>query len=266
MNKLFPFLAFSILLLVPVGTQNAFSEPDNTHVILDVFQNGFSELTINDPDGIASIVRVDFDTTFQGCSTNVSPFGVLVPREIIVTDCQNPPDVTTWLITSRDVTCVSGSCLLDNPTIIVNTDKSCYVKLDTVTVFGSVSEVIPDDLVILTFVSSIGNLVAISQLEAAPDGSYTVSVLIDGPLWSPEGTYIVKAEWILNTGPQASVILANAETAFLKLNSMCPQLVGGELIPIETTSLLLAGTQTFSWMIPVIVSAVGIGIVIARKL
>jgi len=41
--------------------------------------------------------------------------------------------------------------------------------------------------------------------------------------------------------------------------------VGGEIIPIDTTALLLAGAQSFSWMIPVIVSAIGIGIVIARK-
>jgi len=42
--------------------------------------------------------------------------------------------------------------------------------------------------------------------------------------------------------------------------------VGGKLIPIETTSLLLAGAQmTASWMIPVIVSAVGIGLVFVRK-
>jgi len=42
--------------------------------------------------------------------------------------------------------------------------------------------------------------------------------------------------------------------------------VGGELIPIDTTSLLLAGTYSnAAWMIPAIVSAIGIGIVIARK-
>ena len=42
--------------------------------------------------------------------------------------------------------------------------------------------------------------------------------------------------------------------------------VGGELIPIETTSLLLAGAQTFSWMIPVVLSAIGIGLfVVSRK-
>jgi len=44
------------------------------------------------------------------------------------------------------------------------------------------------------------------------------------------------------------------------------QTVGGELIPLDTTSLILAGTQmNAAWMIPVIVSAIGIGIVIARK-
>jgi len=42
--------------------------------------------------------------------------------------------------------------------------------------------------------------------------------------------------------------------------------VGGEFIGIETTSVLAAGTQyTAAWMIPVIISAIGIGIVFARK-
>ncbi len=42
--------------------------------------------------------------------------------------------------------------------------------------------------------------------------------------------------------------------------------VGGEIIPLDSTMVLIAGTQmTAAWMIPVIVSAIGIGIVIARK-
>ena len=148
------------MLLVPVGAQKVFAEPGNTEIILDQFFNGFSELTINDPDGIAQIERVDFDLTFHGCSTNVSPFGVLVPRNIIVRDCQDPRDVTTWLITETDVTCVSGSCLPDLP----------------------------------------------------------------------------------------------------------PTIVGGKLIPIETTSLILAGAQSFSWMIPVVLTGIGIGLfVVSRK-
>jgi len=42
--------------------------------------------------------------------------------------------------------------------------------------------------------------------------------------------------------------------------------VGGDLIPLDTTMVLVAGTHSAAaWMIPVIVSAIGIGIVIARK-
>ena len=42
--------------------------------------------------------------------------------------------------------------------------------------------------------------------------------------------------------------------------------VGGYIVPVESTPVVLAGAQmSASWMIPVIVSAIGIGIVIARK-
>jgi len=45
-----------------------------------------------------------------------------------------------------------------------------------------------------------------------------------------------------------------------------PVVVGGEFLPIETTSLLLTSAQTFSWMIPVVLSVVGIGLfVVSRK-
>ena len=39
----------------------------------------------------------------------------------------------------------------------------------------------------------------------------------------------------------------------------------GEIIPIETASLLLANTQTFSWMIPVTLSVLRIGLFVFRK-
>jgi len=45
----------------------------------------------------------------------------------------------------------------------------------------------------------------------------------------------------------------------------CPK-VGGEFIPVDTSALLVAGAQmNAAWMIPVIVSGIGIAIVIARK-
>jgi len=43
--------------------------------------------------------------------------------------------------------------------------------------------------------------------------------------------------------------------------------IGGELIPLDNTSLLVAGSQlTAAWLIPVVVTALGIAIFIARKL
>jgi len=42
--------------------------------------------------------------------------------------------------------------------------------------------------------------------------------------------------------------------------------IGGKIIPIDATSLLLANTQSFSWMIPVVLSVLGIGLfVVSRK-
>jgi len=42
--------------------------------------------------------------------------------------------------------------------------------------------------------------------------------------------------------------------------------VGGVIVPLENTSLLVAGAQSFSWMIPVVLSVLGIGLfVVSRK-
>jgi len=41
--------------------------------------------------------------------------------------------------------------------------------------------------------------------------------------------------------------------------------VGGEFLQLDTTSLLLAGAQSFSWMIPVVLSVLGIGLFVFRK-
>ncbi len=50
------------------------------------------------------------------------------------------------------------------------------------------------------------------------------------------------------------------------VTSVDPIGVGGEIIPIESTSLILAGAQTFSWMIPVVLSVLGIGMfIVSRK-
>jgi len=76
---------------------------------------------------------------------------------------------------------------------------------------------------------------------------------------------------VQNGGTLPSTILIQPGGTFETISSICPNGgnggIGGKLLPIDTTALLLAGMQTnLAWIIPVIVSAVGFGIVILRKL
>ena len=58
-----------------------------------------------------------------------------------------------------------------------------------------------------------------------------------------------------------------AHTNGLSLISLTQNgVVGGDLLPIGSTALILAGAQSFSWMIPVLLSGIGIGLfVVSRK-
>ena len=63
-----------------------------------------------------------------------------------------------------------------------------------------------------------------------------------------------------------NVFAANDRDIAFSLTGHPTNVVGGELLPIETTSLILAGAQSFSWMIPVVLSVLGIGLfVVSRK-
>ncbi len=62
--------------------------------------------------------------------------------------------------------------------------------------------------------------------------------------------------------------MRNTEISSMQNNVfvMPSSVVGGHMIPVDTTSLMLAGAQyTAVWLIPVLVSAIGFGIVILRK-
>jgi len=61
----------------------------------------------------------------------------------------------------------------------------------------------------------------------------------------------------VNNPPSTGSIIVSEGFAFV---------VGGTSIPINTTTLLLAGASLNVWMIPVILSAAGFGILIARKI
>ena len=109
-------------------------------------------------------------------------------------------------------------------------------------------------------------------------GSYIVEFVLkagfDG--FSPEDAALddtIDSDADVNTGKTGIITVTSGQggttvdAGMIQVNGEpSPQPVGGTLIPIETTSLILAGTQmTAVWMIPIIVAGIGFAIVIARK-
>ena len=116
MNKWLVAIAFSVLLLVPVGTQSVFANPGNT--VVEFSGPGLvpntSNYLISDPDGIERIDIVSGGFFALGCPTTpvlLTRPNPSLPDSIIVEDCEPDGDVTTWELTTTGVTCVEGSCL-----------------------------------------------------------------------------------------------------------------------------------------------------------
>jgi len=97
------------------------------------------------------------------------------------------------------------------------------------------------------------------------------------PNWSPDGTKIVfdtrrdignREIYVMNADGINPTSLTNTpgDTESRPHWQPVSVLIGGTLLPIDSTSLILAGAQmTTAWLIPVIIAGIGIAIVIARK-
>jgi len=88
-----------------------------------------------------------------------------------------------------------------------------------------------------------------------------------GNTWTPQSSGTNMVLLSVEFADANTVYISGAVGTILKASLPLQKIpVGGELLPIETTSLLLASAQSFSWMIPVILSGIGIGLfVVSRK-
>jgi len=87
---------------------------------------------------------------------------------------------------------------------------------------------------------------------------WATTSLPPGNVWSQSS---VSDMWFQLTG---DIIIVDEFCDIFPDDPKCK--VGGEFLPIDSTSLLVAGAQTFSWMIPVVLSILGIGLfVVSRK-
>ena len=78
--------------------------------------------------------------------------------------------------------------------ITVQTDDNNYDEGDTIVVSGKVSTVVNGVDVVLQLFRE-GNMLEIAQIKVAQDGTFSHTILAEGPLWANAGTVIVRASY-----------------------------------------------------------------------
>ncbi len=78
--------------------------------------------------------------------------------------------------------------------ISIQTDDQNYDEGDTVVISGQVTTIIGSTPITLQLFTE-GNLVEIAQITVAQDGTYSHTVLAEGPLWKKQGQYIARVSY-----------------------------------------------------------------------
>ncbi len=150
-----------------------------------------------------------------------------------------------------------------------NADVNNGPEPDCVVIVPNFIDPLPLKLIHIT--TDFAEVVAIDCFD--DDGSNGV-IIVAGSRDSqiPNGDGFIE-EWRCEPNPDTEDIffrLTTNEVSNIEIHTVSKDVpprppVGGGIIPIEQTSLLLAGAQTFSWMIPVVLSVLGIGLFVFRK-
>ncbi|MGI0057679.1 MAG: PEFG-CTERM sorting domain-containing protein [Nitrosarchaeum sp.] len=77
--------------------------------------------------------------------------------------------------------------------ISVETDANSYNEGETIVISGKVKIIIVDTPIIIEILNQDNTVVYVNQITVAEDGTYSDTVIAEGPLWSKAGGYTVKA-------------------------------------------------------------------------
>jgi len=91
----------------------------------------------------------------------------------------------------------TGTVFAQESLITLQTDDNSYVEGDIVVVSGKIITVIKDEPVTLQLFLE-GSLVDIAQITVAQDGSYSHTIIAEGPLWTKIGNYLVRVSYYGN--------------------------------------------------------------------
>ncbi len=88
----------------------------------------------------------------------------------------------------------TGTVFAQEAIINVQTDDNSYDEGDIVTISGNVTTVIGETPITLQLFIE-GSLVDIAQITVAQDGSYSHTIIAEGPLWKKIGNYLVRVSY-----------------------------------------------------------------------
>jgi len=113
------------------------------------------------------------------------------------------------------------------------------------------------------------NANVLTQVARSPTGELD-ALGVDpatGIIWVSRTTFQGLGEEVNTIDPAGNrVVVGSGVRNVADLDFLPCPVIGGEFLSIDNTALLLAGTQSFSWMIPVVLSVLGIGLfVVSRK-
>jgi len=277
LNKLIPLLAFSILLLVPVGAQNAFG-PIAIPNLLEA-RIGANE---SPPEGEGLLPlgtnfdlvlsRVTFATSITMQSVGQSNYQFPGNPSDVVNGQSFPVDRffdVFFEITIEDIDPINEGLSVDKfeRVLTVTSTETCVADTSKPN-FGCIEQLrqlsIPSfDIPLVVDLDRDGNLDIINW-DSFEFNNFCCPMIDTAPLGEYKITTVYTAITPGNVNPSFSIPLSG--TIAISEEIFFPEIIGGEIIPLETTSLILAGAQTFSWMIPVVLSVLGIGLfVVSRK-
>jgi len=245
LKKLLPLIAFSILLLLPVGTQNIFADPE-------IFDNGAPNNLVGQENTVA-IVADDFQVTQDVFLTDVHFFNFEDPNFV------SPP--TPWDGTLEYFIYNDNAGMPANPPFESGIGQNIQ-KMNIGVGFPTRPNAIHYE-----YSFDLENPI---QLQAGV--KYWIGLHLandfttfDHIYWEATSTGFGSNGVTTLTGNNGNPPWVNTGVNFAFSLTGAEIFVGGEYFTLDTTALLLAGIQTnLAWIIPVL-SAAGIGAFILRK-
>jgi len=240
LNKLVPMVAFSVLLLVPIGLDNAFAatiEIKDQATCQALGGNFFGTPGVSVCFFGSFTVDADDTLNIENLVVQIGSGGFTNSGNVVLVGGSETNSGTLNLI--------QGASLVNECDATITAQGGDGLNSGSILAAAQTGETI----------TNFGTI----NLNGG-DGQASAALLIG----SGHGTINENP----GSGPFSGIIRLLGTGVFNDdLPDECTsEIVGGELLSIDSTALLLAGAQSFSWMIPLVLSVLGIGLfVVSRK-